>query len=310
MSDANIHTIMCPICGGDAFRPYKLGLLQCKDCSAVVSPAVWQPQANEGMEEEWFGEEYRPDTSFWVALFESWNNRRSLGRLERTHPPGHRLLEIGVGSGSFLEAARAEGYQVMGCDLSGPICRRVQQRYGIAMHCGPLETLKAEESFDVIVLNHVVEHVQQPVAFLQDVLYRLSPGGVVHIAVPNIACWEARLSGWTSFEPYHLIYFVPQTLERTVVASGLSIDRLATHDSFSGWFLAVLRTVVGVNRAVGAVTRSATALTRRTEDRRSKAVEHAYRIAMICVGGGLWPLRWLQAKLSRGDEIICIARKP
>lgn len=109
----------------------------------------------------------------------------------------------------------------MGCDLSAPICQRVSQTYGIAMHDGSLTSLVGENRFDVIVMNHVLEHVNQPIEFLREVHRLLAPGGVAHIAVPNVACWEAGLAGWTSYEPYHLVYFDPRTLERTVSAGGL-----------------------------------------------------------------------------------------
>ena len=197
----------------------------------------------------------------------------------------------------------------MGCDLSASICARVSRAYGIAMHGEPLSTLAGENRFDVIVMNHVLEHVHQPIEFMEDVRRLLAPGGVVHVAVPNIACWEAALPGWTSYEPYHLTYFDPQTLNRTIFASALTIDSITTHDSFSGWFLAALRTALGVNRTSGTVTRPATSMAGRATGRRPSVVEHAYRLAMVCAGGGLWPLRWLQSKLGRGDEAICIARK-
>ncbi len=284
--------------------------MRCNACGVVLSPSIWQPQANEQLEEEWFGEDYQPETSFWVALFETWNNRKTLARLEQGNPPGRRLLEVGVGSGSFLNAARKQGFEVMGCDLSLPICTRVSRRFGIGMHSEPLSKLTGKSRFDVIVMNHVLEHVHQPIAFMEDVRRLLAPGGVVHVAVPNIACWEAALSGWTSYEPYHLTYFDPQTLSRTILAGGLAIERMTTHDSFSGWFLAILRTALGVNRASGSVTRQATFTAGRAASRRAGVVEHAYRFAMVCAGGGLWPLRWLQSRLGRGDEVICIARKP
>lgn len=309
-SQSNPQQQACPICTGIDFHLWKLGLVRCIACGVVLSPAIWQPQANERLEEEWFGEDYQPETSFWVALFETWNNRRTMTRLEQANPPGRRLLEVGVGSGSFLNAARKQGFEVMGCDLSQPICARVTRAFGIGMHSEPLSTLSGESRFDVIVMNHVLEHVHQPIAFMEDVRRLIAPGGVVHVAVPNIACWEAELSGWTSYEPYHLTYFDPQTLSRTILASGLAIESMATHDSFSGWFLAILRTAMGVNRASGAVTRPLTSTAGRSESRRTPAVEHAYRIAMVCAGGGLWPLRWIQARLGRGDEAICVARRP
>ena len=67
------------------------------------------------MVDEWFGETYQANSSFWVVLFEKRNNRKTLSRLAQAKPLGLRLLEIGVGSGSFLNAARSEGYDVMGC---------------------------------------------------------------------------------------------------------------------------------------------------------------------------------------------------
>jgi 2-polyprenyl-3-methyl-5-hydroxy-6-metoxy-1,4-benzoquinol methylase len=309
-NNASQYTTRCPVCSGTGFRPWYLGLLQCESCALVLSPAIWQPQANEQLEEAWFGEDYQPATSFWVGLFEKWNNRRTLARLAQVKPPGRHLLEIGVGSGSFLNAAREQGYEVIGCDLSRPICNRARNAYGIEMHCGPLTTLAAGNYFDVIVMNHVLEHVQQPVDFLTDVVRVLAPGGVVHIAVPNVACWQASLSGWTSFEPYHLTYFAPETLRPTVTRSGLGIKKIATLDSFSGWFLALLRTALGVNRASGAVTRPSVSTGSKAAGRRSPLVENAYRIVTVLVGLALWPVRLFQAKIGRGDELICIARKP
>ncbi|MEN8132739.1 MAG: hypothetical protein ABFS45_21665, partial [Pseudomonadota bacterium] len=126
--------------------------------------------------------------------------------------------------------------------------------------------------------------------------------------VPNIGCWEAAFRGWTSYEPYHLTYFDLNTLEQTIRNSALTIDSISTHDSFSGWFLALLRTALGVNRENGAVTRPASSVAGHATGQRNVAVEHAYRLSMVGVGGGLWPLRWVQAKIGRGDEVICIAR--
>ena len=302
---------VCPLCMAVGFRSYKsLGLVQCESCSLVLSPLMWQAQANEKMEDEWFGQDYQAQTSIWVNMFEAWNNRKTLARLKQANPIDRRLLEIGVGSGSLLNMARAIGYDVMGCDLSSSICEHVRREYGITMHSEHLGALTGENRFDIIVMNHVLEHSDQPIALLMDVHRLLAPGGVVHIAVPNIACWEANLSGWSSYEPYHLAYFDLHTLEKTVTAVSLTIDCIATHDSFSGWFLAILRTALGVNREGGAVTRPASAIVGIGTGRRSVVIEHAYRLAMVCAGVGLLPLRLLQAKLGRGDEIICIARKP
>jgi 2-polyprenyl-3-methyl-5-hydroxy-6-metoxy-1,4-benzoquinol methylase len=300
---------LCPLCAGAHFRPYKLALVQCTTCAVVLSPAIWQPQANEAMEDEWFGEDFDGNSSFWTGLFETLNNRRTLRRLDAGCRPG-RLLEIGVGSGSFLGAAQSHGYKVEGCDISAPICSRVSAIHGVPMHCESLAELAGDSCFDVIVMNHVLEHVNEPIDFMKDVRRLLVPGGVAHIAVPNVSCWQASLSGWASYEPYHLTYFDPQTLTRVVRAGGLNVGRLLSHDSFSGWFLAILRTGLRVNSVGGAVARPLATKSRRAKSARFRAVEHAYRLAMVCTGAALWPLRVLQSRLGRGDEAICVAYKP
>jgi 2-polyprenyl-3-methyl-5-hydroxy-6-metoxy-1,4-benzoquinol methylase len=297
----------CVLCDGGTFRQERLGLLNCVRCGLIVSPTIWQSHANEMLEAEWFGESYQPKTSRWVCWFEASNNRRTMRRLAQAKLCGRRLLEVGVGSGSLLQAARGQGFEVAGCDLSPAICERVE-RLGIRVHCGTLEELQDEGWFDVVVMNHLLEHVHDPVALLGNVQRLLAPGGLVHICVPNAACWEARLRGWTSYEPYHLTYFTSATLKHAVTSSGLVLEQLFTHESFSGWFLAVLRTGLGVNRN-GRVQPNVWTERTSTGCARSALAEHAYRLAMVCAGGILWPLRLWQASVGRGDEIVCVARR-
>jgi 2-polyprenyl-3-methyl-5-hydroxy-6-metoxy-1,4-benzoquinol methylase/ribosomal protein S27AE len=300
----------CPLCGGVEFVTNRVRLLTCTRCGLTVSAAIWQPFANEMLEEEWFGESYQAKASFWVKQFEKWNNKRTLARLVGAQLPGRRLLEVGVGSGSFLKLAQENGYDVSGCDISAAICRRVHQCYGIPMHSEPLAAIAGENLFDIVVMNHVVEHVDRPIEFMREVHRLLAPGGIVHIAVPNIACWEARLTGWNSYEPYHLAYFTPETFRKLIEASGLFIESIKTHESFSGWFLAVVRSLLGVNRAsveTGLVKKSPGGQIARD---RPIAVEQVYRLTMVFTGVLSWPLRILQGMLGYGDEVICLARRP
>ena len=298
----------CPICMCTDFTPREMGLWACNQCSIVFSPSIWQPQANEILEDEWFGENYRPVTSSWVRTFESLNNRRTLARLSRAKAPGNRLLEVGVGSGSFLQAAQNNGLNVVGCDLSKAIVSRVNQEFGIEMQCASLSDIPGEGRFDIIVMNHVLEHVSDPVGFLRDAFRLLSPGGIIHLSVPNQASWEAKLPGWTSYEPYHLLYFNPIALRHVVTEASFSIEKEMTYEPFAGWFLAVLRTLLGINRN-GQILDSSNSKYRSKNTHRPSLIEHAYRVAMVLSGIGLWPLRYLQARYGHGEEAICIARK-
>jgi 2-polyprenyl-3-methyl-5-hydroxy-6-metoxy-1,4-benzoquinol methylase len=264
---------------------------------------VWQPVAHEQLNEASFGGDDEPVRSFWVRMFETLNNRRTMRRLPAAiGSGGGHLLEIGVGSGSFLAYAQAHGYIPPGCDLSPMICRRVAQNTGIAMHCGSLDSLSTEQRFDVVVMNHVLEHVSDPVVLLKAVRARLKPNGVLHLAVPNAGAWEARLPGWNSYEPYHLLYFTPRTIRLAAEKSGFTIQHLTTRESFSGWFLAILRTLWGKSPSRQSSEESSASITQSTS-----FVEHAYRVGMVAGGVLTFPFRRLQELLGKGDEVILVA---
>lgn len=294
----------CPLCDGTIFADWRFGLLRCEQCDLVVADSVWQPAANEQLNEASFGGNYEPVRSFWVRLFEASNNRRTMSRLRGAIGiGGGRLLEIGVGSGSFLAYAQAHGYFPLGCDLSAVICSRVERNRGIAMHCGSLESLSDELLFDVVVMNHVLEHVSDPVVLLKAVRAHLKPGGLLHLAVPNVEAWEAWLPGWNCYEPYHLLYFTPRTLRLAAEKSGFKIQHLTTHESFSGWFLAILRTLLRKSHSRESQQESSASVTQSTS-----FVEHVYRLVMVIWGLLTLPFRRLQEWLGKGDEVILLAR--
>lgn len=267
----------------------------------VFDKTVWQPDVIARMEDEYFGRQYDVQPSFWVRRFEESNNARTLRTLKRAGHAGGRLLEVGIGSGSFLVAARDRGFDVVGCDLSPHIASCVRELHGVQVHCGDLKSLLADEPFDVIVMNHVLEHVGAPVSFLDSAGRLLRPGGVLHIAVPNFACWEASLDGWISYQPYHLLYFERDTLTGLVRIAGYGVISVATHESFTGWFLALARSLL---RRGPTKDESGAGHARRTF-----AVEHVYRLATVLCGLLTWPLRRVQSSMGYGDELVVMARK-
>jgi len=240
--------------------------------------------------------------SSWVKRFENWNNHRTFNRLTSIHLRGRRLLEIGVGSGSFLGYMQQRGFDVVGCDLSESICKKAARKYQVCVHHGQIWDIPEMGQFDIVVLNHVLEHTDDPLKFLTCIKRKLNKKGVVHIAVPNINCWEACLSGWNSYEPYHLLYFTPETLRSTVQRAGFVIAHEATRESFSGWYLALLRTLRSMRH-----DRSLYRYSKR-KTKRDSWIEHPYRIGMVTSGLMTFPIRLLQGWLGKGDEIVVLGQ--
>ena len=294
----------CPLCGVEQNSPWpQWDLLRCDECTLVFDRRVWRKAADLDSEREWFGERYVSPPSAWVGIFEDLNNQRTYRRIAPFLRNGARLLEVGVGTGSFLEYAKRRGVNVAGCDLSAAVCEDVAGRIHIPMFNCSVHELPNDAKYDVVVMNHVLEHVGAPAALLEDVRCRTKEDGLVHIATPNVACWEAGLLGWTSYEPYHMIYFSRDTIRKAVEKSGFAVLKVFTHEPFSAWFLTALRTLLGTRR-LGAERRYAARRLRSTS-----WVEHAYRICMVLAGVLSFPLRRLQASLGYGDELVVLCRR-
>lgn len=141
-------------------------------------------------------------------------SRRRLDReyryLPRMPRGGGRLLDVGCGNGSFLRIARSCGWSAVGVD---PDPRAVAgcRAQGFEVLCGGIEQLAGQENrFDVITLNHVIEHLHDPVSILAGCHELLKPGGRLWLETPNIESSGLRRFGenWRGLEaPRHLVLF-------------------------------------------------------------------------------------------------------
>jgi L-rhamnosyltransferase len=140
-------------------------------------------------------------------------------------PPGE-LLEVGCGAGGRLARFSALGWRVTGQDVDGEAAAQARQGSGIEVHIGAVKDLAVRgRRFDAIVMNHVIEHVLDPVEFLRTCLAMLRPGGTLICVTPNAASWGHREFGvhWMGLDPpRHVTMFAPSTLRAAARAAGHS----------------------------------------------------------------------------------------
>jgi 2-polyprenyl-3-methyl-5-hydroxy-6-metoxy-1,4-benzoquinol methylase len=162
---------------------------------------------------------------------------------------GGRFLEVGCGEGWLLAAAQAGGFEVSGLDFSDDGLRRFHPElldrttFGDAFE--NLERLiEAGERFDVIAMEHVLEHVLEPERLLERLPRLIVPGGVCAITVPNDFSplqRAARETGHVDREfwlapPQHLNYFEAKSL--TTLLGRLGYETRLAYASFPiDWFL-------------------------------------------------------------------------
>ncbi|MHC1698698.1 MAG: class I SAM-dependent methyltransferase [Geobacteraceae bacterium] len=129
--------------------------------------------------------------------------------------PGARMLEIGCGSGEMLKWLAEHGWEVEGLDFDPQAVQNALSK-GLKVYLGSIESQEfPANSFDVIVMNHVIEHVPNPAALLHECYRILKPGGKLVSVTPNVQSLGHKLfsSSWFHLDPpRHLILFTPAAL--------------------------------------------------------------------------------------------------
>jgi 2-polyprenyl-3-methyl-5-hydroxy-6-metoxy-1,4-benzoquinol methylase len=150
--------------------------------------------------------------------------------LKQFNPPGPKLLDVGCSTGAGLESAARNGWDVTGVEFSKPAAELARQRPGVkAVHDGPLQdTPIAEESFDVITLFDVIEHIDTPRDTLSHIYRLLRPGGLLMMVTPDGASISTRLMKSRSPHLFveHVVLFSRKGMRFALQSAGFQVLRI------------------------------------------------------------------------------------
>lgn len=142
-------------------------------------------------------------------------NRGDRQSVRELHASGFlNVLDFGSGSGTWVQAARKQGIRAVGYDpnvydASGVVCNQLDKY--------------SEDRFDLVRLEHVIEHLYDLEGALAEITSILKPGGTLQIATPNASAFTFRIfrSRWGYLHaPHHLRIFSPRSLEQTLARFG------------------------------------------------------------------------------------------
>jgi len=150
-----------------------------------------------------------------------------------------RLLDVGCGNGRFLDQMKQLGWVVAGVEPDGEAVSVALERYGLDVFQGSLEEAGFPDGhFDAITVNHVIEHVPDPIGLLRECRRVLKPEGKLVVSTPNINSLGRSTfdEAWLAWDPpRHLYLFSPQTLRVCAEAAKLDIQELRTTAIGARW---------------------------------------------------------------------------
>ncbi len=138
------------------------------------------------------------------------------------------MLDIGCGTGWTSSIWKRAGIDVTGLEPSRRRAALAEERYGLTVIPSYIEQLDAGTKYDVIVMRHIIEHIDAPLSVLSRVRSHLESNGLAVIVVPNIDCMGRFVFGaqWSWVLPWHCNFFSPSSVKELMQRAGFDVVQL------------------------------------------------------------------------------------
>ncbi|MDX8412174.1 MAG: class I SAM-dependent methyltransferase [Mariprofundaceae bacterium] len=154
----------------------------------------------------------------------------TLGR----RPDDLRLLDVGCSSGALLRVARGLGYTVNWVEPAKQAAATARAD-GFEVYPGLLQEAHfASNSYDLVTLFEVIEHLTDPISVINEIHRILQPGGLLLIGTGNGESWTATMLGakWEYFDIAshggHISFFTPHSMRLLAEKTGFHIETIMT----------------------------------------------------------------------------------
>ncbi len=218
----------CPACGSASYhkRGFKgpFEMVSCRGCNTLYTASLPDAESAEDYNHYYHEENLNLPDFILRRLDEiiaDFSSYRQNGR----------LLDLGFGAGTLIEAAGRAGWQAAGVEVSQPAVEHVRS-LGFDVFCGTLaEANYPTDHFDVVTASEVLEHVSDPQLVVMEIARVLRPGGLLWLTTPHGRSISAHLLGlkWSTVSPpEHLQLFSRRGAKQMLDAAGLRPVRVMT----------------------------------------------------------------------------------
>ncbi len=138
------------------------------------------------------------------------------------------LLDVGCGTGWVTKQYETNGFSVTGLEASQARADYAREKYKLNIYNHFAEDFNSENKYDVIIIRHLVEHLEDPQGIIRKLKKNLKDDGVFLILVPNITCIGKILfdTAWEWVIPWHCNFFSPKSAHAFAREAGLQIEKM------------------------------------------------------------------------------------
>jgi SAM-dependent methyltransferase len=277
-------------------------------CDACGAATTYPPPDKADLQSAYAGS-YRPASGRFSGGGDRLLRRtRALlaGRLDRLAPPGP-ILDVGCGEGALLEALISRGRVAVGLEQG-------DQAVHARLDVREVEIVDFDErpgEWAAVVFWHSLEHLREPRAAVRRACSLLAPSGLLIIAVPNRASWQARWLGnrWLALDlPRHLVHLPASALTNGVAECGLRVDRVSYWRGgqvLFGWLDGLVSTLPSQPSLYDAIRQTEARATPTSQSRRALTLMAGVALAPVAT-----VLAAVEVAARAGGSVYVEARRP
>jgi len=165
------------------------------------------------------------------------NSKKNL--IHKLHLAKGKLLDIGCGTGEFLQAMKQVNWDVQGMETA-----KDARTFASQNEIPVADNLnKINDKFDIITMWHVLEHIHDVDELMKNIQRLLKDDGYFIITVPNINCFDSQFykDEWIALDtPRHLYHFRPQDINSLINKYNFKLIRISNRLHFDVWYNVLL----------------------------------------------------------------------
>jgi len=197
----------------------EVSILECDDCGLVFLSSF--DHIHHGFYENAF---MRPDESMEEWISETTLDDKRRFEFLRDAILNKDVLDFGAGTGGFLRLARTVAKKTVAVELDKEAAALLASQK--VEHYYSIDEIPPDQKFDLITAFHVIEHLRDPIEFLQNIAPRLSQSGRIYLEFPNandalLTMYESDSFSKFTYWGCHLMLFNHDTIRLAIEKAGL-----------------------------------------------------------------------------------------